>query len=111
VAAQHVTPMPLPHDDHEDEDSRPMDRRQRGAIFDPRIDRMVSWALMTAATIALAVGAWFFTDLRHSIDDLKSDVKNLSVAQARTESDRRDIEQLQRELAEMRNLVYELRKK
>jgi len=53
---------------------------------DARIDKVITWTLMTAATLALSIGAWFFRgldtrlgELGRSLDDLKREVAVLQV--------------------------------
>lgn len=84
---------------------------QSAAVFDPRIDRLISWVLMLAAGVALSVGAWFFGNLQHGMDELKREVVELKVALKGTESDRRDIEDLKIAIAQLRQQLYELERR
>lgn len=44
--------------------------RSRSVFRDTRIDRVISWVLAFAATMAMALGGWFFSDLRSQIEKL-----------------------------------------
>lgn len=79
------------------------------SVVDPRIDKVISWTLMFAAGVALSVGAWFFAGLQRGMDDLKKEIVGLQVQLAHVEKDRLDIDDLKKEVHELRAVVFQLR--
>ena len=69
---------------------------------DPRVERAISWALVTAATVALTVGAWFFRDLSSTVKSLNEAVIGLKTEVAVLAVDREDIEELKEDVRELR---------
>lgn len=53
---------------------------------DPRLDRAISWALATAATLAFGVGAWQFQTLAGEIRVMRGEVSAVATRVAIVEA-------------------------
>lgn len=69
---------------------------------DPRFDRAVSWFLSAAATVALMVGAWFFSSLNEGLVELRKDISVLTAKIAVLELDRAEIIDLREKVDKIR---------
>lgn len=49
---------------------------------DPRLDRVVTWALALLVSLALSIGAWFFSMMTSEIRGLRGEISNLRVSVA-----------------------------
>lgn len=83
----------------------------RGSVFDPRIDKALTWALMTLATVAFSIGAWFFASIQTGLTDLRKEVVDLRLQCKGMEADRKDIDSLQRQIDRLREELAEVRKR
>lgn len=53
--------------------------RTAGTVFDPRIDRLITWGLGVVATGALTVGAAFYKGTQESFIDLNKQIVELRI--------------------------------
>lgn len=111
-----VQPAPA-HESGEETTKVTLPNLERGSVFDPRIDRVVTWLLGLAITGGLAVGASFFGGLRTDIAELKKEQSDatgklkeeigaLRTELAKKDSDRRDIEDLKKEVNTLRETLF-----
>lgn len=66
------------------------EKPEKGAVFrDARMDKLVSWGLTTVASVALSVGAWFFSRLDGQMSRLDASLGQLRGQIAVLEADSR----------------------
>lgn len=46
--------------------------------MDPRFEKAITWAINLATSIALSVGAWFFSSMSHQMEALNGTLARLS---------------------------------
>jgi len=77
---------------------------------DPRVDKVISWALMAFAGLALSVGAWFFNGLGTEIGKLREAVSELKT-QVSVQAERdREIEKIREDSKAVKARIRDLEK-
>lgn len=77
---------------------------------DPRVDRFVNWGLSAVSSIALAVGAWFFSSLNESVRALRTEIGGLREKIAVLQVGREEVREIKTELRQLRMRMRALEK-
>lgn len=71
-------------------------------LKDPRVDRVMTWVLALFVTVALAIGASTFNDLKGEMRTLNTSVTGLHISVKVLETSTSDISELKEEVKKMR---------